>query len=246
MLTALMTTARKNRKANSEYTKDMLINRVLAFNFLSAYTNSISLANAILDLASLPEPLFSETIEGMRDEIHSALEAEGGWTSNIASKLHLMDSFIHESLRFSPIGETGLERVITKKGGYTFSNGVHVAEGATLAAPIRGIQHDPDIYPGGFDPRRFLKSEGKQRLAPSAQGDVSLLSTPSPGYLTFGLGNTSCPGRFFTANLLKLAIAHIVIEYDLEHLDKKPEPTPISTIMQPNPNFNLRLKPRKV
>lgn len=68
-----------------------------------------------------------------------------------------MDSFIRESLRANPIGEAGLERTITSKDGFTFSNGLHVPRGVVLAAPLKAIQQDLMNYPGGFNPRRTLE-----------------------------------------------------------------------------------------
>jgi len=39
----------------------------------------------------------------LREEIVEVLREEGGWTKNVFSKLHLMDSFLKESQRMVPV-----------------------------------------------------------------------------------------------------------------------------------------------
>lgn len=90
-------------------------------------------------------------------------------------------------MRLSLIGETGLEHIITGENGYTFSNELHVPKGPTVAAPLRGIQDDEDVYQGSFDPKRPLQSD-----LGSARQNISIVT---PGYLTFGLGKYACSGR---------------------------------------------------
>ena len=141
-----MVQARKDKNAKEEYTTFMLVNRILAVNFLSTYSNTTTLVNAVFDLISLPEATFNETISGIRDEVNAVIKEEGGWSQRIAYKLPLTDSFLRESMRSNPIGETGLERIVTGENGYTFSNGLHIPKGATVSAPLYGIHHDEDVY----------------------------------------------------------------------------------------------------
>ncbi len=37
--------------------------------------------------------------------------------------------------------------------------------------------------------------------------------------MSFGYGRNVCPGRFFAANVIKIVIAHIVLNYDIKMPD---------------------------
>ena len=72
---------------------------------------------------------------------------------------------------------------------------------------------DATIYenPKTFDPYRFLKLRQTSDLGAHAQ-----LVSPSPEHLGFGLGIHACPGRFFAANEMKIALCHILLKYDVK------------------------------
>ncbi|KAG2024661.1 hypothetical protein GB937_003854 [Aspergillus fischeri] len=69
---------------------------------------------------------------------------------------------------------------------------------------------DPDAYPNPelFNPYRFLRLRETPGHETSAQ-----LVWPSPD-LGFGYGKHACPGRFFTANEVKIALCHIILKYN--------------------------------
>jgi len=56
---------------------------------------------AVLDICKHPE-----VVQPLREEIVEVLREEGGWTKNVFSKLHLMDSFLKESQRMVPVSLT--------------------------------------------------------------------------------------------------------------------------------------------
>ena len=69
---------------------------------------------------------------------------------------------------------------------------------------------DPSIYPNPekFDGYRFFN------LRESGNKSTSL-TTSSVQHIAFGIGKPVCPGRFFAANELKVAIAQIILKYDI-------------------------------
>ncbi|RYP20682.1 hypothetical protein DL765_002632 [Monosporascus sp. GIB2] len=222
LLTAVMLVARKDPNSHIEYTPMMLVNRILTFNFLQSYSNTLTFSNAMYDLVGLSKDMFDETIADLRTEISSALREAGGYNADFVGKLDFMDSFYRESLRANPVGDVGLERTIVAEGGFTFSNGLHVPKGATLAAPIRGIQTDTKYYPGGFNPRRALEDPARPKV-----------TTLSPDFLIFGLGRPACPGRWFAITLQKLAMSHILMDYDIECLGERPPGVRKVTLIEP-------------
>lgn len=103
-----------------------------------------------------------------------------------------------------------MRRLVTKD--ITLSDGTLLPKG-TITLLSSESMWDPSIYPNPetFDPYRFLKL----RETPGHETSAQLVS-PSPEHLGFGYGNHACPGRFFAANEVKIALAHILLKYDFK------------------------------
>lgn len=69
---------------------------------------------------------------------------------------------------------------------------------------------DSNTYPDAkkFDARRFL------RMREAGNKNSGFVQT-SPNFLVFGAGRHICPGRFFAANELKMAMAHALLKYEI-------------------------------
>lgn len=234
MLSAIIVSAKKDKNAAVEYDPLVMVARMMVLNFVQSYTNLVTMTNLVYDLISLPEDEYQTMVADLRTEIITEMDKGDGFSHNFFQRLSLMDSLIRESIRYNPIGETGLERVVNKTGGFTFSNGTHVPRGAILAAPIKAYQRDETAYPGGFKPRRSLEDPGHPKVT-----DIS------PDFLNFGLGRGACPGRFFTSNLLKLVLTHLLLEFDIERLDKRPENVRKVTLDEPCGRFLITLRKRE-
>ena len=63
--------------------------------------------------------------------------------------------------------------------------------------------------PDTFDPYRFARMRGQ----PGLDAKSHLVST-GPAHLGFGHGQHACPGRFFASNEIKVALCHLLIDYD--------------------------------
>lgn len=95
---------------------------------------------------------------------------------------------------------------------------VHLSDGTvirkgTKCAVANTSRLDSSIYkePEKFDGYRFLKMRNDSGNEHSAQ-----FVTTGVNSLGFGHGAHSCPGRFFAANELKVALCHLILKYDLE------------------------------
>lgn len=86
---------------------------------------------------------------------------------------------------------------ILKKGGYYIVNGTSLT--------------NPEIWPEPekFDIYRFYRL----RQDPATASKAHLVST-SPEHLGFRHGDQACPGRFFAANEVKIALCHLLLKYD--------------------------------
>ncbi len=62
-----------------------------------------------------------------------------------------------------------------------------------------------------FNPRRFLD------LRKSSPGsDQYQFASASKDMMAFGFGHSTCPGRFFAGNEIKLILANLVQNYDFK------------------------------
>ncbi|KAL2365893.1 hypothetical protein RJZ56_001191 [Blastomyces dermatitidis] len=234
LLSQAIVAARREKHSYIEYDPMQIVSRLLAFNFLQSYSNTLIMTNCIYDLISLPKGVFEETVADLCEEINRELAKGDPWSYDYIKRLDVMDSFIRKSLRANPIGEVGLERTIMSKEGFTFSNGLHVPQGTTLAAPLKAIQRDKDNYPSGFDPKRSLRDPAKPKI-----------TTSSPEFLNFGLGHPACPGRWFAASLQKLAFSHLLLEYDFVRVDQRPPGVRKVTLVEPCGRSLITLRKRK-
>lgn len=63
-------------------------------------------------------------------------------------------------------------------------------------------------------------------------------------FLGFGYGKHSCPGRFFAAHEMKLLLAHVVQQYDIEFLPERPMQQTIMETKLPSSSACIRVRLR--
>jgi cytochrome P450 len=103
-----------------------------------------------------------------------------------------------------------MRRVAKQK--VVLSDGTTIHKGQEVV--VDGINMvDPEIYP---DPEKYdIYRYYRMRQDPATANKAHLVST-GPDNLTFGHGSQSCPGRFFAANEMKIALCHLLLKYDWE------------------------------
>ncbi|KMU72207.1 cytochrome P450 [Coccidioides immitis RMSCC 3703] len=168
---------------------------------LCAVHNTTETMNvAVLDICKNPD-----VVQPLRNEIVRVLKEEGGWTKNVFSKLHLMDSFLKESQRMLPNNIAPLRRIVTRRT--VLSDGTVLPKGAFVT--FAGNNMDPSVYPNPdvFDAYRFLRLRGKHN-------DGFQYTGLSTDMIQFGYGSWACPGRFLAVTELKLALVLFLMEFD--------------------------------
>ncbi|KAJ2919582.1 hypothetical protein MD484_g822, partial [Candolleomyces efflorescens] len=182
--------------------------RVMLINFAAIHTTSLTLTNALLDVAARPE-----YIKPLREEMEEII-GNYGWTKEGMGRMWKLDSFLKESSRLGGISNIAVGRKAIKD--FTFSNGVTIPAGYTVAASSSGVHTDPAFYedPESFNGFRFsdMRKNGTNEYDPLRHQMVSL----DPTYLLFGHGRHACPGRFFAVNEVKAMMAHILLNYDIK------------------------------
>ncbi|KAI5923975.1 cytochrome P450 [Camillea tinctor] len=174
----------------------------LCLSVVAIHTSSDLMQQVILDLAENPQ-----FIEPIREEIVKVLRAEG-WKKTALYNMKLLDSAIKESQRRKPIGLTSMRRFVTDD--ITLSNGVSLKYGDRVVVDSTNMW-DSKKYenPLAYNPYRFLEMRSKPETE-----NMALLVATSAGHLGFGHGEHSCPGRFFAANEIKIALCHMLIKYE--------------------------------
>ena len=251
-----------------ELDADRISRRLLAVNFAAIHTTTLTLINCILDL------VFSDPrqgyLEGVREEATSILAGTPGgyWTKAGLASAHRTDSTIRESMRLNNFSSRGLMRKVVSKGVGNRGEGWSAPRGATIGVNIHRIHHDPLIYlnPDRYDAFRFSRylekekddKDDKQRVGHEGEprlwleGKVSKvgLTTTSDTFLPFGLGRHACPGRLLAAALLKMMVAYMVLNYEIEAPPEAAGVRPSNRWMGPSTYLppakaNIRVRRRK-
>lgn len=99
----------------------------------------------------------------------------------------------------------------------TLPDGTFLSKGTSIAISATG-NWDASLFPEPqtFDPYRFLRL----RNTPGQEHKAHLVST-SPEVLGFSHGKHACPGRFFAANEVKIALVHLLLRYDWSLVEGK-------------------------
>ncbi|KAI1778215.1 ent-kaurene oxidase [Hypoxylon cercidicola] len=213
--------------------------RLLFVNDISLHSTAYTAHNVILDVWTTDPS--SGVVEALREECETVFKQFGGvWTREAITKLKLLDSAIRESMRLAPFASVGLpRRVIHPDGVMLKSPELHLPQGSMLAIPIEAIHQDNDIYPEArrFDAFRFARSSGvtdilssatfadsaeKAEKADAEPNNHRSTVTLDNAFLGFGFGKHACPGRFFALNELKIFMAHLLLNYDVQYMKSRP------------------------
>ncbi|KOS44158.1 hypothetical protein ACN38_g4890 [Penicillium nordicum] len=205
----------------------------IAFAISAMHTTSELLKQTLLDICMHPD-----LIPVLRDEAQKAVE-ENGWTTAGVFKMQLLDSAVKETQRLKPGSLVNLERKALRD--VILPNGLAIPRGTNVAVDS-SMMWDPAIYPDPFsyDAYRFL------RLRKSGNTAAALAST-SPEHIAFGIGKPICPGRFFASNEVKIALAKILLTYDVRIPEgTTPKIMEVGFEMLSDPDAKLEVRKRNV
>ncbi|TGJ80857.1 hypothetical protein E0Z10_g7926 [Xylaria hypoxylon] len=176
----------------------------VALSVAAIHTTTDLLSQTILELLAHPE-----LIQPLRDEVIEVLRIHG-WTKAGLYNLKLMDSILKETQRTKPIQMIAMSRLAD--ADIHLSDGTVIPKGGKCAI-ANTSRLDGDFYddPQKFDGYRFLNMRSDPGKEQSAQ-----FVTTGVHSLGFGHGTHACPGRFFAANEVKVALSHLILKYDLE------------------------------
>ncbi|KAI5851430.1 cytochrome P450 [Morchella snyderi] len=210
---------------------ESLVNRILFLNFAAIHTTSISITQALYDLA-----VHTDLHNPLKDEITSVIAEEGGWTKQGLTKMKKLDSVLKESQRMNNVTSIAMMRKAMVP--YTFSDGTFVPKGTWLCAPAAAIHKQEEMQYDGFRWERLRKEEG--------QAAKHQMVSTSVEYLPFGHGRHACPGRFFAANELKILVASIIMNYEFKSpTGERPQNGHFGVSCIPDRGVNMLFRKRK-
>ncbi|RAR09011.1 cytochrome P450 monooxygenase-like protein [Stemphylium lycopersici] len=178
----------------SKGTKFNPVGYQMVLSFAAIHTTSDLLGQTMMHLADEPQ-----SIAALREEIVRVLSTDG-LTKAALANLKLVDSALKEIQRVKPGSFLAMRRLAKQK--VVLPDGTVIHKGDQVA--VDGFNMiDPEIYPEPekYDTYRYYR----MRKDPATANKAHLVST-GPDNLTFGHGSQSCPGRFFSANEMKIAL----------------------------------------
>lgn len=230
---------------------EVLSARILLLNAFALHTNVFAIMHMVLDVVGSGAEKGSKFVAELRQEIsdvRAAHSEDEGWNKRSLAKLEKMDSCFRESQRMNTILSLGPLRIVGKDGATTPS-GVHVPRGWQVGIPAYSIHYDTEIYGSdaeSFNPFRFYnRRKDAQVTGDNLKGARQAWATTSSDYLSFGAGLNSCPGRFFASGMLKVLMANILLRYDFEFQEKRPDNVWFGTNHIPPMSSKMRIRRRQ-
>ncbi|QMW45956.1 hypothetical protein G4B11_009411 [Aspergillus flavus] len=193
--------------------------------------------NVLLDLlSSESEHAYLHTI---REEARTVFASSKESGKPVSHGLHHIDSAIRESLRMNSLSPRSLHRQVVRRGGVVLPDGQKVPTGTWLCVLSGNIQRDEDYYEDAqtYKPFRFVP-----KLTEAGGDKAPLLPLTNEKYLTFGYGRHACPGRWFSFQVMKIVIAYILANYDIQPLEKRPDNIVFADLNIPHLSLIIRIK----
>ncbi|KIX09575.1 uncharacterized protein Z518_00655 [Rhinocladiella mackenziei CBS 650.93] len=209
----------------------------LIATFAALHTTTIALTQVIFELAQRPC-----YVEPLREEIFTALGSRESrlpqFNKDTIHSLRKMDSFIKETQRVNPPSLITMHRIVTDPEGLRLKSGHRIPLGHHIGVPnhLGNISHpDQDQFIG------FRWSDMRDQ---PGQETAHQWVTTGLGHLNFGHGSHSCPGRFFAANEIKVALSYVLLNYDICYPEgeTRPENIHTNTIVLPSESAQVLFK----
>lgn len=208
-----------------------------AISQITLSTVAIDTTSDLLQMTMLQLARHPEYIQPLRQEVIEVLGKQG--LKKVALyNLKFMDSCLKETQRLKPI-LFGIRRGVI--GDVKLDDGLIIRKGERVILDSTNMWSEKYYKePEKFNPYRYMqwREEGNENIA-------HLVST-SEKHMGFGHGQHACPGRFFAANELKLALCHLVLKYDWKLPEgHDPQHLCLGSSLFANPELRLLVRRRK-
>ncbi|KAI0179430.1 cytochrome P450 [Hypoxylon sp. FL1284] len=240
-----------SRNDDTQLSPSLISDRLLITNNVSLHSTTLTVHNLMLSLVTSDPSL--GYIEALGEECDKALSDAGGiWNLEAVRKLRLLDSAIRESMRVMPFASVAMARTVVDPNGIFIENGksgMIIPQGTILASPMESIHCDDAIYPDArrFNPFRFVTAEyGDKETDGRRYRTIKPTTTPDDHFYGFGTSKNPCPGRFLAVHEIKLVVAYLLTNYDIEYSTARSQPTNVLALKVPKTDALIRVRRRAV
>ncbi|GAP85144.1 putative cytochrome P450 [Rosellinia necatrix] len=243
--------------------------RLCVANFGSMHQTAIQVVNILLNIIASDTEF--DTISILRDEATRVAGDSGpsaGWDKARVAAMTRADSVARETLRLYSFSLRSVARRIVGDGLVT-EDGIALPRGSTVSVIAYWSQTDGDAFadPFKYDPFRFSRAReaastavddgqdsgggGSGGSSSSNRAGLPSLSFVSTGAqnLAFSHGKHACPGRFLVDFELKMIIAHVLLNYDVdfppEYEGRRPENRWLADACIPPSDVRIRVRRRE-
>jgi len=149
-----------------------------------------------------------DKLQKLVEEIRTTFKSESEIKSEAVSQMPYLMAVIEEALRVHPPVPAGLLRTVPQGGA--FIDGNWVAEGTSVAVCSWAAGHNPDNFKDcdKFIPERYLKEYQEEY-----ETDIKKSVQP------FSLGPRGCIGRHLSYMEMKVILARLLWNFDIESVD---------------------------
>ncbi|KAJ5113438.1 hypothetical protein N7456_001972 [Penicillium angulare] len=208
----------------------------LSMHHLQANSSSVLIAGSETTSSMLSGVTYlllsnPETLKKVVEEVRTSFKSEDEITLTSVSRLTYMLACLNEALRSYPPVPFGMPRFVPK-GGATVS-GSYIPEDTVVAVWHWAAYHNPKHWtdPFAYRPERFLQD-------PKYANDRFDVLQP------FSQGPRNCIGRHLAYAEMRLVLAKILWNFDMELVDEKVKWTDhLSYVLWDKPPLYVRLAP---
>nr|XP_023016120.1 cytochrome P450 6k1-like [Leptinotarsa decemlineata] len=194
---------------STDSASEKIIGQALQFYAAGFETTSSTIAFTLHELCLNP------SIQNkLRNEVRTNIKENKGITYEGIQDMKYLSMCINETLRKYPVLPF-LDRTCNEDYKVPETDFV-IEKGTPVFIPIYGLQMDEKYFPSPakYDPERFSDSK---------------LNENGLIYMPFGDGPRSCIGERFGLMASKLALLHILLNFEVEKCDKTPNPVEFAT-----------------
>ncbi|KXL46850.1 hypothetical protein M433DRAFT_4754 [Acidomyces richmondensis BFW] len=206
----------------------------LALSFAAIHMTADSFCKCFMQICQTPD-----VVNPLRTEIKQILK-ENGWSRLTIYKFWFMDSFLKEVQRLNGMSSINMIRMVKKPT--MLSDGTLLPIGSRIMILDNKVT-DPEVFP---DPTKFLADRFlNMRLRPGEEHRHQFV-TLTHEQLGFGLGTHACPGRFFAANEIKIAMCFMLLKYDFRHVPgmEPPKMVEFDMFRMCDPSLQIQIRRR--
>lgn len=222
--------------------------RLCIANFGSMHQTSIQVVNMLLNIIDSDAEF--DTISTLRDEVARIFgdDKTSTWNKTRVAAMTRADSVARETLRLHSFSTRGVARKIIGDGLVT-EDGIALPKGCTVSFIAYWTQTDIDNFenPFKYDPFRFSRAREAEKDEQGKPGlaSLSFVSTGTQN-LAFSHGKHACPGRFLVDFELKMIIAYVLMNYDIEfppeYKGKRPQNQWLTDACFPPEDVSIRVR----